>query len=271
MSLKLQFLGTGTSVGVPQIGCTCPTCTSSDPRDRRRRSGLYVVGGNTRFVVDTSPEFRLACLDLNISKVDAVVVTHAHMDHIAGFDDIRRFNTLNGGLPMRCYAAPETIAAIRNVFPYITEHANEQGLFRPMIQFTPVEDVFEIGDVRVTPLPVEHGPRTNGYLFECGGARAAYISDCHVIPPETMEKMRDVDVLVLDCLRERFHPTHLNREAALAYVAEIRPGRTYFVHMCHDVLHASFEATLPDDVRLAYDGLSVEVAPQTPNNKTIKP
>ncbi len=259
MPLKLQFLGTGTSVGVPQIGCTCPTCLSKDPRDKRRRSGLYVTGERTCFVVDTPPEFRVACLELGITRVDAVVVTHAHMDHIAGFDDVRRFNTLNGGAPMRCYAAPETIDSLRRIFPYITDRANEQGLFRPMINFESVEGPFDIADVHVTPLPVVHGPRTNGYLFECGGRRAAYISDCHEIPPATLDLARGVDVLVLNCLRERFHPTHLNKEMALAYVEEMKPQRTYFMHMCHDVMHATFEASLPDGVRLAYDGLVVEV------------
>ena len=252
MSLKLQFLGTGTSVGVPQIGCTCPTCLSSDPRDKRRRSGLYVVSDKVRFVVDTPPEFRIACLELGITRVDAVLVTHAHMDHIAGFDDIRRFNTLNGEIPMRCCAAPQTIESLRKVFPYITERANALGLFRPMIQF-------DVADVHVTPLPVVHGPRTNGYLFENGGRRAAYISDCHEIPDETLEKIRGVDVLVLNCLRERFHPTHLNREAALAYVDRIGPARAYFIHMCHDVKHAEFEAGLPEGVRLSYDGMVFEV------------
>ena len=161
MSLSLQFLGTGTSVGVPQIGCKCPACTSADPRDRRRRTGVYVRSGKTAFLVDTPPELREACIELCISKVDAVVVTHAHMDHIAGFDDVRRFNTLNGGTVLKCHAAPETIAAMRQVFPYITTKANTQGLFRPMIDFTPVTRAFRIGCVKVTPLPVEHGgPRT---------------------------------------------------------------------------------------------------------------
>ena len=267
MSLSLQFLGTGTSVGVPQIGCMCPVCTSTDFRDRRRRTGAYVRTDEVAFLVDTPPEMRLAALELGIVKVDAVVVTHCHMDHVAGFDDVRRFNTLNGapgpdgrivGLPMRCFAASETIESMRRIFPYITGHANEQGLFRPMIDFTPVDGPFTIGDVTLTPLPVEHGPRTNGYLIESGGVRVAYVSDCASIPESTLALMTDLDVLVLDCLRVRPHPTHLDREQAIGYVARIRPRRTYFVHMCHEVGHAEFEASLPENVCLAYDGLKID-------------
>ena len=155
MGLSLQVLGTGTSVGVPQIGCRCAVCTSADPRDRRRRTGAYVRTERTAFLIDTPPEMRLAALELGIDKVEAVVVTHCHMDHIAGFDDVRRFNTLNGspgpdgkivGAPMPCYAAPETLDGLHRVFPYITGRANEQGLFRPMIDFTPVEGSFSIAD-----------------------------------------------------------------------------------------------------------------------------
>ena len=243
MSLTLQFLGTGTSVGVPQIGCRCATCTSTDVRDRRRRSGLYVRAGKTAFVVDTPPEFRLACLE-----------------HVVGFDDVRRFNTLNGKVAMNCYAAPETVEAMHGIFPYITTQANPIGLFRPMIAFKPVTRTFRIGDVAVTPLPVEHGGvRTNGYLFETEGRRAAYISDCISIPARTRAKIRGVDVLVLDCLREREHPTHMNLARALAAMREAAPGRGYLIHMSHDVKHAEFSKRLPRGVRLSYDGLRVRV------------
>ncbi len=257
MAFSIQFLGTGTSVGVPQIGCKCPTCVSQDPRDKRNRTALYVQSDRVSFVIDTPPEFRVACLKYDICKVDAVVVTHAHMDHLAGFDDVRRFNTINGNAPMRCYAAAETIESIKRIFPYISEKANEQGLFRPMINFVSVDDSFAIGDVKLTPLPVVHGPRTNGYLLECDGFKVGYISDCHVIPDETLELVKGVDLMVLNCLRDKFHPTHLNTESSLAYFEKINPKRGLMIHMCHDVKHEEFEQKLPPSIRLAYDGLKV--------------
>lgn len=259
MSLRLKFLGTGTSVGIPQIGCRCPACTSRDPRDRRRRSGVYVRAGSAAFVIDTPPEFRIACIECGVTKVNAVVLTHAHMDHLAGFDDVRRFNTLNGHAVMPCYAAAETIEAVHHIFPYITDKPNPLGLYRPMIQFRPVSGSFTIGSAILTPLPVVHGPRTNGYLIEESGRRLVYMPDCAEIPLATKAKMRDLDVLVLDCLREREHPTHMNLEWALEEIAELRPRKAYLTHMCHDVVHAEFSKKLPRHVRLAYDGLEIRL------------
>ena len=261
MSLRLTFLGTGTSVGVPQIGCTCPTCTSTDPRDKRRRTGLYVQSPEVAFVVDTPPEFRIACLELKVTKVDACLLTHVHMDHVAGFDDLRRFNTLNGKTVLPCYASPSAVEAMHHIFPYIGKKPNEEGLFRPMIDFRCVKRAFQLRDVRVTPLPVVHGNTpTYGYLFEYGGKRVAYICDCFEIPPKTLVKIRGVDVMVLDCLRDtRPHTTHLTLDRSLAYMKEIAPRRGYFIHVCHDVMHAPFEARLPRTIKLAYDGLKIKV------------
>ena len=268
MAFTLKFLGTGTSVGVPQIGCSCATCMSSDPRDKRRRSGAWVTDGETAFLIDTPPEMRLACIEYGIAKVDAIVLTHAHMDHVAGFDDVRRFNTLNGttgpdgkvvGRPMPCYGSPETIEAMHRLFPYISDKPNDKGLFRPMIVFTPVDGAFSVGGFSLTPLPVEHGPCTNGYVVERDGARLAYVSDCCEIPESTLSLMGGLDVLVLNCLRERFHPTHLNLEKSISYVERLKPRRTFFIHMCHDVKHEEFESRLSPSVRLAYDGLEVKL------------
>lgn len=271
----IRFLGTGTSVGVPQIGCNCHVCRSHDSRDKRRRCGLYVQAGAEAFLVDTPPELRTACLEYGISHVDAVVLTHAHMDHLAGFDDVRRFNTINGrmepcdphapgangrtfrliGKPLRCYALPETIAQVHRIFPYIGTQPSQIGLYRPQVEFHPNTESFTIGTAHLTAFPVEHGFPCCGYLIESNGVRFAYASDCNGLSPETIEFLKDVDVLVIDCLREREHVTHFNKDRALQAISRIAPRQAYITHMCHDLTHVEWEAILPQGVSPAYDGL----------------
>ena len=273
------------------IGCDCPVCTSADPRDKRRRCGAYVSSKEGAVLVDTPPELRLACLEYGIKRVDAVLLTHAHMDHIAAFDDVRRFNTLNGtrvpcapdapgafgrtsrvvGKPMPCYALPETIGQMHNIFPYIGTQGGQNGLFRPQVEFRDNTAPFDVAGLRVEALRIEHGFPCCGYLFEerndasaFGGegalpSRLGYISDCHDIPDAVVDRLKGVDVMVLNCLRERDHATHLCLERTLAYLSRIAPKRAYLVHMCHDLTHRQWLERLPANVEPSYDGLELEV------------
>ncbi|MGI6495534.1 MAG: MBL fold metallo-hydrolase [Kiritimatiellia bacterium] len=265
--MKLTFLGTGTSVGVPMIGCDCPVCHSTDPRNRRRRSCLLVSTGALRVVVDTPPDFREQALGIGLRRLDAVLISHCHADHVMGFDDVRRFNTLQGDAVIPAYAVPETLAGMRRIFNYI-DTAPIAGFYRPLVDFREIAGPFEIrtfdgapGTLRATPLPVVHGTGAmTGFRLEADGASAAYISDCSAIPPETMDLLRDLDVMVLDALRpSRPHATHLTTESSLELLRKIGAKRSWMTHLCHEVDHATLSARLPPGIEPAYDGLEIDL------------
>ena len=256
--LELTFLGTGTSLGVPMIGCACAVCTSNNPCNRRRRSSVYVTAGATRFVIDTSPDFREQALTFGLRQVDAVLFTHAHADHILGLDDIRRFNTLQSAV-IPVYAVPETLAEIRRVFSYIGRPA-QPGLYRPQVDFRIVETTFRVGDVEVTALPVEHGTEhTIGYHLAWRGRRVGYFPDCHHMPEATLQALSGVQLMVLDTLRYRPHPTHLCVSESVALLHTLAAPQSYLTHLCHELEHAKLEGELPPGIRVAYDGLVVQV------------
>ncbi len=255
--MQAIFLGTGTSVGVPVIACDCAVCTSPDPRNRRRRTSLYVTAGGTHILVDTPPDFREQALAYRMPRVDAVLFTHAHADHIFGFDDIRRYNTIQDGV-IPAYAGPETLADLQRIFNYIgTERVT--GFYRPRITFQAVTVPFAVGDVQVTPVPVEHGAgETLGFVFEYGGKRLGYVPDCHAIPETSLAQLGDLDVMILDALRHRPHRTHLTVTDSVALLARIAARQSYLIHLCHEVDHGAVQATLPAGVAVSYDGLAID-------------
>jgi phosphoribosyl 1,2-cyclic phosphate phosphodiesterase len=240
------------------IGCPCAVCTSGDPRNTRWRTSLYVSTGETAFVIDTPPDFRQQMLDYRIERCHAVLFTHAHADHIFGFDDIRRFNTIHQCV-LPAYAEAETLAAIRHVFSYIDNKPSSTGLYRAQINFVPIRGPFTVGDVHITPLAVEHGAAMTGYLLSHNGATVGYVPDCTRLPDETIAQLNGVDVMILDCLRYRKHPAHLNVEQSLVYLSQIQAKQSYLIHLCHDVDHATLEATLPANICVSYDGLLLDV------------
>jgi phosphoribosyl 1,2-cyclic phosphate phosphodiesterase len=253
--MKITVLGSGTSVGVPTIGCYCSVCTSTDPRDNRLRPSILVGYGGRNVLVDTTPDFRTQALRAAIDRIDAIVFTHSHADHLMGLDDVRPFNFRQSGeIPI--YAAPDTMDAIYRCFPYIFDN-NQRNTSVPkldarLLDGSPV-DLFGVSFI---PIPILHGKQTI-YGFRFGGA--AYLTDHSEIPDSSMELLRGLDVLFLDALRYKPHPTHSTVERSLKTVEALAPHRAFFTHICHDLGHERAESMLPANVRLAYDGLELLV------------
>jgi phosphoribosyl 1,2-cyclic phosphate phosphodiesterase len=252
---RILVLGSGTSVGVPTIGCRCAVCTSDDPRDKRLRCSILIGHGRHSIVVDTTPDFRQQMLRAGITSLDAVLMTHAHADHIMGLDDLRPFNYRRRE-PIPILGSPETLASIRRSFPYIFDGREKESSVPKLDLRDLTGDPFELCGLRITPVPLEHGSMTV-YGFRIGNA--AYLTDHSGIPEESLAKLEGLDVLFLDALRYKPHPTHSTIEQSLASVARLAPRRAFFTHICHDLSHARAEAKLPPQVRLAYDGLELEV------------
>jgi phosphoribosyl 1,2-cyclic phosphate phosphodiesterase len=253
--VRITFLGTGTSHGVPMIGCGCATCTSTDPRDTRLRPSVYLETPGARVLVDAGPDLRAQALRHRITRVDAILFTHGHADHILGMDDVRRFNALkNGAMP--CHGDAATLEDIRRMFSYVFDPATPKGGGLPQLDLRPIEGRFTVGDVDVVPVPLDHGRRPIlGFRFD----RFAYLTDCNRIPDPSWPLLEGLEVLVLDALRVRPHPTHFSLDEAIATASRIGAPRTLFTHMCHDLPHAATDARLPPGMALAYDGLVLEL------------
>lgn len=249
------MLGSGTSVGVPTIGCHCDVCESTDPRDQRLRPSILVSYEGRNVLIDTTPDLRTQALRAHMEHLDAVIFTHSHADHMMGLDDVRPFNfRQKGQIPI--FASPETMAAIQRGFAYIfdggTKDSNVPKIDARVISGAP----FDLWGMEFLPVPVLHG-RLMIYGFRFGNA--AYLTDHSEIPETSLDLLHGLDVLFLDALRYKPHPTHSTVERSSRTVEKLAPRRTYFTHICHDLGHARAESLLPPHIRLAYDGLEIEL------------
>lgn len=259
--MRVTLLGTGTSTGVPIIGCACRVCRSTDARDHRTRCACHVDLGGLSVIIDTGPDFRRQALRETITRVDAVLFTHHHFDHIVGMDDLRPYFFENRR-PIPCYARPTTAAVLRRMFPYIFDRDGSYAS-APKLDLCAVEAPFEVASryeprppVRVTPIEVVHGDMPL-YGYRLG--RFAYLTDTNHIPEASYAHLDGLDVLVLDALRHEPHPTHFTIDEAVAAARRIAARQTYLIHMTHSILHAEEDARLPDGIALGYDGLSFNV------------
>ncbi|HEY3741202.1 MAG TPA: MBL fold metallo-hydrolase [Bryobacteraceae bacterium] len=255
-AVTITVLGSGTSVGVPMIGCTCDVCHSSDPRDNRTRPSVLISYDGHCVLIDTTPDFRFQALRLPIPRIDAVLYTHSHADHIMGLDDLRPFNYMQRQV-IPIYAAEEHLRSIMTAFPYIFDDGPTQSS-RPRIDpkvFTAGSRIDLFG-LEFEVIRLAHGKGTS-YGFRFGSA--AYLTDHSEIPDESMARLEGLDVLFLDALRHNPHPTHSTVAQALLWVEKLQPKRTFLTHICHDLPHEKTELSLPANVRLAYDGLKIEV------------
>jgi len=254
MKATLTVLGSGTSMGVPTIGCDCAVCHSTDPHDRRTRPSVLIEYAGKAVLIDTTPDFREQAIRERINHLDAVLYTHTHADHILGIDDLRPLSFRHKPDRLPLYAHPEAAEFIRNMFRYIFD-ANYKFGGLPRVELRPIDGPVELFGARFDPVVVIHG-ETQIYGFRFGSA--AYLTDHSVVPEPSFAKLRDLDILFLDALRHKPHPTHSTVETSLGIVERVKPKRAFFTHICHDLPHEATNATLPPHVRLSYDGMKLE-------------
>lgn len=252
--MLIKVLGCATSTGVPIVGCNCEVCTSKNKKNKRTRSSVLVQVRNKNILIDSSTDLRMQALNNNFTKIDAVLYTHSHADHTHGIDDLRVFNFINK-TEISCYSNEQTIKNIRNNFSYIFD-SNQTTGSRPKLIFKSVSDKFRFEGIEITPVEINHSSWLI-YGYKIGSF--AYLTDCSGIPEYSMEKLKDLDLLIIGALRYTPHPAHLSIDQAVEMAGELNPKRTVFTHMGHEVEYESLNDYLPDNIEPAYDGLEIEL------------
>jgi phosphoribosyl 1,2-cyclic phosphate phosphodiesterase len=262
--VKVTVLGSGTSIGVPAIGCDCAVCRSTDPRDRRLRPSIHIeldgatnafAGAVRSILVDTSSDLRTQALAHDIRRVDAILFTHAHADHVMGLDDVRRYNQMQHAT-IPCFGDTSTLDSLRRMFAYVFEPTSQKGGGLPQLSLFEIAGTFTLGGADIVPVPLWHG-RLPVLGFRIG--RFAYLTDCNRVPDEAWPLLDGTEILILDALRHRPHPTHFSVGEAIDVAHRIGATHTYFTHICHDLPHAETCAGLPRGIELAYDGLVLQI------------
>lgn len=251
----ITVLGSGTSMGVPTLGCNCKVCTSADPRDNRLRPSVMVQFDGHTVLIDTTPDFRQQALRANLERIDAILYTHAHADHIMGLDDVRPLN-MRQRKPIPVYGSAETLATIRRCFSYVFETSNPESAIPNLTVHEIAGAPVDLFGVPFEPILLHHG---RGFVYGYRFGPAAYLTDHSDIPEESAARLTGLEVLFLDALRHKPHPTHTTLSKALQHVEQFQPARAYFTHISHDLPHEYTQSTLPPNVFLAYDGLMIQV------------
>jgi len=254
MKATLTVLGSGTSMGVPTLGCDCAVCRSKDPHDRRTRPSIMLEYGNRIVLIDTTPDFYMQAVRENINHIDAVLYTHTHADHILGIDDLRPLSYHHKPEKLPLYARPDAAAFLRRMFSYIFDADYKFGGLA-QLELHPIDGPVDVFGVRFEPVILIHG-ETQIYGYRFGSS--AYLTDHSEIPESSMDQLQGLDILFLDALRHKPHPTHSTVKNSLAIVDRLKPKRAFFTHICHDLGHEATNANLPKHVRLAYDGMKLE-------------
>ncbi len=253
MQAELTILGSGTSMGVPTLGCACAVCTSADARDKRTRPSIAIGWDGHVVLIDAGPDFRQQALRENLTRVDAVLYTHGHADHVLGLDDLRPLSFKTGRIPL--YAEPETASVLARIFDYTFSQANTYPT-KARVDLHELPEVLSLFGAKFTRIPVQHGGQMiSGFRF----GNAAYLTDMSDIPEASIKMLAGIEVLVLDALRKTPHPSHANVERAVQYIKRIQPRIAYFTHISHELSHSATDAELPPNIRMSYDGLRIPI------------